>query len=646
MIVSGNYTTVQVGFEPFWEKPPLFIWLQVLCMKIFGINEYAARLPNALVGTATLLILFNIGSKLKNYRFGLLWAMIYTGSLLPHFYFKFGIIDPLFNLFIFLSLYQTILTVEERVFDKKYALKAGLFSGLAVLTKGPVGLLLLLLTFGVYMAITQFKKFPHIKAFGWFALSFVLVVCSWFTFNILNNGWDLFVQFIQYQVNLFATPMAGHAQPFYYHFVVILFGCFPLSFFAIPALRSKVLATPAPYNFRLWMACLFWVVLILFSIVTTKIVHYSSMCYLPLSFLATAYLYRLDDKRRPINKWLNASVLGMGTLVGVLMIVLPIALNNKEQWLHLITGQYLHAALTLPIVWPWWILGAGVFVTLVTWRNFLLRKDHKIYIATALKAVNTSLVMVTLFWAILPRIEQYTQGPAIEFMQQHASKDTHVATWGFKSYAMYFYSQYRPQADKQTDDAQYLLDNNIEGDIYIISRVGNHALENHPSVEQIGQKGGYVFWMKKKVDGEIETKAEFVSFYDCIGAYKGKGRFIIPDRAEWNNEIERVDTAAIILRGRVIQEKPEKPIKNATIRVDILSSNGKIFTKDYIVKNQQYVIKKAISGKDGHYTIVAPARGRFIMTVTAPGYYPLADTLSGGAYLGRFYKLDIALERN
>ncbi len=42
MIVTGDYLTVQINFEPFWEKPPLFIWMQVLSMKIFGINEFAA----------------------------------------------------------------------------------------------------------------------------------------------------------------------------------------------------------------------------------------------------------------------------------------------------------------------------------------------------------------------------------------------------------------------------------------------------------------------------------------------------------------------------------------------------------------------------------------------------------------------------
>ncbi|MEI8103159.1 MAG: glycosyltransferase family 39 protein, partial [Chlorobium sp.] len=103
VLVSGNYFTVQINFEPFWEKPPLFIWMQALSMKLFGINEFAARLPNALCGITTLLVLFNAGRRVKDSRFGLLWMLLYLSSVLPFFYFRTGIIDPWFNLFIFLG---------------------------------------------------------------------------------------------------------------------------------------------------------------------------------------------------------------------------------------------------------------------------------------------------------------------------------------------------------------------------------------------------------------------------------------------------------------------------------------------------------------------------------------------------------------
>ncbi|MFW5822762.1 MAG: ArnT family glycosyltransferase, partial [Tangfeifania sp.] len=150
MIVTGDYLTVQINFQPFWEKPPLFIWMQVLSMKLFGINEFAARFPNAICGIVTLIVLFSIGRKTKNNLFGLLWVLAYAGSLLPFFYFKSGIIDPWFNLFIFLGVYFLMLYADLK--DKNKIRNVSLsatFAGLAILTKGPVGFLLVALTGGV-----------------------------------------------------------------------------------------------------------------------------------------------------------------------------------------------------------------------------------------------------------------------------------------------------------------------------------------------------------------------------------------------------------------------------------------------------------------------------------------------------------------
>lgn len=106
MLATGNYAIPQIAFEPFWEKPPLFFWLQVLCMKLFGVNEFAARLPNAVCGIFTLILLYRIGKRLVSEQFGWMWVLIYAGSLLPQLYFKSGIIDPWFNFFIFLAVYH------------------------------------------------------------------------------------------------------------------------------------------------------------------------------------------------------------------------------------------------------------------------------------------------------------------------------------------------------------------------------------------------------------------------------------------------------------------------------------------------------------------------------------------------------------
>ncbi len=122
MIVTGNFSRVQIDFHPFWEKPPLFFWTQVLSMKLFGINEFAARFPNAVIGILTLVLLYFLGKKLYDEKFGFIWALAYLGSFLPHIYFKSGIIDPFFNFFIFLSVIFIVESIRRQMKAKDFCM--------------------------------------------------------------------------------------------------------------------------------------------------------------------------------------------------------------------------------------------------------------------------------------------------------------------------------------------------------------------------------------------------------------------------------------------------------------------------------------------------------------------------------------------
>ena len=306
MIETNDYLTVQINYQPFWEKPPLFIWGQVISMKLFGINEFASRLPNAICGILTLLVLFNLGTRLRNRQFGLFWALSHGASILPLLYFKSGIIDPWFNLFIFLAIHHAILFINSQK-DKNVILSA-FFIGLSVLTKGPAGFLIFGLTAFIFLIIKRFKIKITFRQIIYFLLFFGLIGGLWFIILIFSGNKEIIKDFIYYQMKLFSTKDAGHGGFLFYHFVVLFFGVFPASIFALNPLLRKYYQDKDMHDYMLVMKILFWVVLILFTIVKTKIVHYSSMCYFPISFLAASFLEKYMSSKTGFTKIQNVSI--------------------------------------------------------------------------------------------------------------------------------------------------------------------------------------------------------------------------------------------------------------------------------------------------------------------------------------------------
>ena len=303
MIETKNYMQVQINYEPFWEKPPLFFWMQVAAMKVFGVNEFAARLPNALCGVATLLILFGIGRRLHNEQFAFWWVLIYAGTFLPHLYFKSGIIDPWFNLFIFLGIYflsRFLSAKEERQTFMKNLVLSGLFTGIGILTKGPVAALVVLLSYGLFVLFNRWKGRVAIKYYLIWGLTVLLVTMIWFGLEIAQHGWWFVNEFVTYQIRLFNTKDAGHGGFLLYHFVVVLIGCFPASLL-IFRYKNQIHENKDQQYFRMFMIASLIVILVLFTIVKTKIVHYSSFTYLPIGYLAASTVYGIVNRTAQIK---------------------------------------------------------------------------------------------------------------------------------------------------------------------------------------------------------------------------------------------------------------------------------------------------------------------------------------------------------
>ena len=513
MILTGNYLQPQINFQPFFEKPPLFFWLQTLSMKVWGINEYAARFPNAVFGIATLMLLYKLGKKHFSHRFGAIWAFSWFGSILPHLYFKSGIIDPVFNFFIFLSLYffiqfywqksEHFSAISGRSKASIRLLISAICMALAILTKGPAAILIMGLVLGIYWISKKGKWYVRPGAFLLFALISLGGAGIWFGLESLAHGPDFIREFVIYQVRLFSTPDAGHGGFPGFHLVVLLIGCFPASIFAARAFFLKGNLAPEQQDFRKWMLILFWVVLVLFSIVQSKIVHYSSLCYFPLSFLAAQALDALWQKRITWGGWLKGSLLGIGGLIGLAAAAIPLLGMRAESlkpWIKDPSGK---ASLEAAVVWTGWESIAGLVLLVAVILGYVFFRKGKTQRAI-LTLFGGSALFVWLSLALLiNKIEHYSQRAPIAFFESLEGKEVYLIPMHYKTYGHLFYSKKEPPQNPEPDIGQ-LIYGEIDKDVYISTKVHKaHLLREIEGIEELDAKNGFVFFIRRKT---VEVK--------------------------------------------------------------------------------------------------------------------------------------------
>lgn len=507
MLVTGDYMHVTIDYAPFYEKPPLFLWAQALSMHVFGVNEFAARFPNAIIGMLTMLVIFEIGRRRHDVRTGLLWCAAVAGSLLPHFYFRSGIIDPLFNLCIFLGVMGMQGAMRSRDASDhglRSAALAGVAAGLAVLTKGPVGWGLVGLTTGVAWLLQRRRH-----ALPWRQLIVMTIVAAgvtsiWFGLDYVLYGPTFLAENLKYQMRLLTTGDAGHEQPWFYHPVVVFIGCFPASILMFGGLRTASDESDAQRVMRLWMIVLLVVVLVVFSAVKTKIVHYSSLTYLPLTYLAAVGIDRVLRGTRAWSRTAVTLIIGMGIILSAAVAVVPYLFAHPQVLLDLPTFRdvFLRSAIMRPVAWtgyePWTaaILIAGVM-------GFIALRRQRPTVAIVTLFASVALCISVFLPAVAPKIERHTQGAMIDFYRSLRGKDVYVKPLTMKSYAHLFYTD-KPRhlsaaAQAMPPDAwePWLLDSAINKPAYFVAKVNDaERWRSHPALEVVRDEGGYVVFRR------------------------------------------------------------------------------------------------------------------------------------------------------
>lgn len=474
MLERSDFIHPTFNYQHRIQKPPLTYWCIALSFWILGIREFAARLPSAIAACLFLgfLIYFLHRSSLLTDELGPAadeswhcpqassWPAAFMAAAIlattPRFFVvtRRLPIDCLLTVFVSIALllvYQALERPPQRAQARSVGflhravlncwewLAAGVFTGLAFLTKGPVALVLVLITTGLYAWIA--RKRTRLRGPMLFLAAFLVTAVPYYWILFTRGGATILYRIlIEENFGRYTILDFGPLRGDFYYLQVLLVDALPWSWF-LPA---------AIYLWRSWrpkncsLLCFCWVwfftVFAFFSFSRNKQEYYILPAYVALSILLAHFLSQQTRGHSHLRILaLRATALGLAAgLITVSVIVVLLA-----RFFPLPPIAYLTVFL---------LLASGVITARLLWQGWLQR-------ATQLLATLLLLVWISVCFLVLPSLE--TLRPirrlATQIGQTWQPEDR-AGYFRFSSPSMSFYLRTHIFELSRTDDLEEELD--------------------------------------------------------------------------------------------------------------------------------------------------------------------------------------------
>lgn len=299
MISSGNWITPALDGMPYYEKPVMGYWLNALSMLFFGENEFASRLPTALsAGLSALIVFFFAKRYMRDSLKAASASAVYLTFMMVFLTGIFSVLDSMFSCFVTASLVFFFFAYETDENKKRqvlFLLLAGVFSGLAFLTKG-------FLAFAIAGAIIApfllwEKGWKKLFTMSWLpAIGVVLVAAPWsLAVHFKDPDFWRYFFLIEHVQRLLGASEYQHSAPCVYYVPFLLGGALPWIFLA-PAAFSKFRLDSL--KDRTVRYCLCWIIVpfLCFSAASGKLATYILPCFPPLAVLIASGLWTYFEK--------------------------------------------------------------------------------------------------------------------------------------------------------------------------------------------------------------------------------------------------------------------------------------------------------------------------------------------------------------
>jgi 4-amino-4-deoxy-L-arabinose transferase-like glycosyltransferase len=327
LLASGDWITPHFNTLTYLDKPVVYFWLVAASFRVWGVTEWAARLPSAVMALATMLLCWFMARRMFGDSCALRAGIVFATSPLVIGLSRFVIFDMMLAFLITLAMLCFWLAAEGDFQTPKWSAMMFAALGVAAITKGPVGFLLPLFSILAFQALRG--RFGELRRLRWGlgVAVFLAVALPWFVAVSIQH--PEFPRYALWQESLqrFAAGTARRRGSVLYYLPVYLAGFFPWSFFLLLAVTNRLRRlrelrqkTLIPILFLLTWA---GVVFVFFTISRSKLPAYFLPAMVPLSILmarAWADVGAAGEGRRP--EWLTAGFAGVIGL-GLVFVIAP-----------------------------------------------------------------------------------------------------------------------------------------------------------------------------------------------------------------------------------------------------------------------------------------------------------------------------------
>ncbi|QIW10645.1 glycosyltransferase family 39 protein [Francisella sp. LA112445] len=507
MLSTGNWVTPLINGVPFLDKPPLYYWLEATSMHFFGINAWAIRLPQALFGILGCISIYSFGRYFYSRFAGVLASFILAANVLYFFEAHYANMDLIVANLLWIAFFLCLVSLKQPIGNKKrfFMYAAYFVSALAFLTKGLIAIAFPCMTIFVWMLVTN--NWSRIKELyiptG--AIIFVVIVTPWLVLAQQQNPDFLYFFFYFQQFYRFVGHGFNNAIGPWFYFVIILAVFLPFSILLLNRLAKgfKTIWQNRKKDYTTFLIAL-WCLLILifFSIPSSKIVSYILPIFGPLSLLMALSFEKIIKNSDRVNtfKKMHIAASTLFLITGFVVAIFPIV-------------QHLFLDTHAPAIY---ILLVALCAFAIA---FSLRLSVKGQIKQAIILIIAALMVLNILGQlVIPYFDIRTSEPLVEKVINDSPKDT-IFVYYNRPQPKHFILKEEIKKKGYEEDLPLLLNDNI----YIVynwktyrPEIDNWAREFHYGIKQYQQSHNGE-WPKYLITypqfGELlKTKKDIVIF--------------------------------------------------------------------------------------------------------------------------------------